>query len=391
MRRAAALVAIGLLAACTPAPSPTAPAPITSPTAMAPSPTSTSSASAPSSRSCATAIVDDLSLAERAGQLVMVGVSSASPSELAVLKAHKIGSVILLGQHADGVSGVRKLTARLAWKGQKLPLLVAVDQEGGLVQRLKGKGFDTMPSAEVQAGWSNAVLRAKATRWGRQLAAAGVTWTLAPVADVVPGTMAARNRPIGALNRGYGSSPATVRGKVTAFIRGMSEAGVATSAKHFPGIGRVVGNTDFTAGVKDTLTTADDPYLLPFEGAVEANVPSIMVSTVTYTRIDAKKPAVFSAAVVGLLRSTLHFDGVVISDDLGAARSMAAVPARQRGIGFVKAGGDIAITVAPARATAFVGGIVTAAKGSEVVAGQVRQAAIRVLTMKIEQGLVPCR
>ena len=82
-----------------------------------------------------------------------------------------------------------------------------------------------------------------------------------------------------------------------------------------------------------------------------------MVSTVTYTRIDAKHPAVFSPAVIGLIRKQLGFDGVVISDDLGAAKSMAAVPSRRRAVDFVKAGGDVAITVAPGLAAAFVQGI----------------------------------
>ena len=347
------------------------------------------SATVPTPVQCAAKLVEAMSLTQRAGQLVMVGITDAGPSELRVLRTQQIGSVILMGTRTSGVSGVKKVTARLAWKGQKVPLLVAADQEGGTVQRLKGPGFDTIPSARVQATWSSATLQSRATRWGRQLAAAGVHWTLAPVADVVPAGMINRNAPIGALRRGYSSDPATVTGKVTAFVRGMRAAGVATSAKHFPGIGRVVGNTDFTAGVKDTVTTRDDPYLQPFEGAIDARVPSVMVSTVTYTKIDPAQPAVFSRSVIGLIRD-VGFKGVVISDDLGAARSMAAVPAGQRAIRFVKAGGDVAITVAPALADEFVNGIVAAAKTSPSVRTQVQRAAQRVLTMKIEQGLLPC-
>ena len=154
-----------------------------------------------------------MTLRERAGQLVMVGVTTASAAEVKVLKDQKIGSVILMGQHTDGVAGVRKVVARLSWKGRSVPLLVAVDQEGGVVQRLRGKGFDTIPSARVQATWKDSTLQSSAGRWGRQLAAAGVTWTLAPVADVVPADMTSRNAPIGALRRGYGSKPAAVAAK----------------------------------------------------------------------------------------------------------------------------------------------------------------------------------
>lgn len=403
MRRRTVLAAAlaTLLAGCSGGPAPSAPptggtppAPASVPSSATPGATVSASGPAtpapPTPTECAARIVDAMGTAERAGQVVMVGVTGASASELATLKKLKIGSVILMGGRTSGVSGVKRVTARLAWKGQRTPMLISVDQEGGLVQRLRGRGFDAMPSAKVQSGWSNATLESRAARWGRQLAAAGVNWTLAPVADVVPKSMTRRNAPIGALNRGYGSDPDAVAAKVTAFVRGMETAGVATSAKHFPGIGRVVGNTDHTAGVKDTITRADDPYLKPFRAAVEAGAPSLMVSTVTYTRIDARNMAAFSPKVIGLIREGLGFAGVVISDDLGAARALASVPARRRGIGFLKAGGDIAMTVTPGLADEFVAGIRAAADDPDVAA-QLRASAVRVVAMKIGLGLVPCR
>lgn len=402
MRRRTVLTgALGaLLAGCagnsTPTPAPSASSPETSASPPASSPgsppasTPAGTPSAPTAIDCATRIVDEMSLAERVGQVVMVGVTSASASELAVLRKLKVGSVILMGSHTGGVSSVRALTRKLAISGLPTPLLISVDQEGGLVQRLKGPGFDTIPSAKVQAGWSNATLTSRATRWGRQLASAGVHWTLAPVADTVPASVGTANAPIGALGRGYGSNPDVVGAKVSAFVKGMNAAGIATSAKHFPGIGRVRGNTDFTAGVTDKVTRGDDPYLAPFAAAVRAGASSVMVSTVTYPRIDSRHPAAFSPAVIGLIRDRLGFDGVVISDDLGAARSVASVPAKQRGIGFLRAGGDLAMTVTPALAGEFVAGLHTAAKQA-AVAARVRESAIRVVALKVARGLVPCR
>lgn len=386
--RGRALVATALaalLTACAGAPAATtAPADPTS--RSAPSET----AQRPTATECAARIVDKMTMAERVGQLVMVGVTSGSASETAVLRKLHIGSVILMGNHSDGTSGVRRLTKKLQISGLPTPLLISVDQEGGLVQRLKGAGFDTIPSAKVQSKWSNAKLTSRATRWGRQLASAGVHWTLAPVTDTVPTSVGTKNAPIGALGRGYGSDPDVVGKKVSAFVKGMDAAGIATSTKHFPGIGRVIGNTDFTSGVKDTTTRPDDPYLEPFAAAVKAGASSVMVSTVTYTKIDSHHVAAFSSTVIGLIRGRLGFDGVVISDDLGAAKSMASVPAKQRGADFIKAGGDVAMTVAPSLADEFVAGIRSAAKDS-AVAAQVREAAVRVVTMKIDQGLVPCR
>lgn len=380
-----------LLSGCTgtPAVTPGTSGPSASPT-ESPSNTPTPTPTTPTARECAARIVDGMSRDERIGQLVMVGVTSGSSSELRTLRTLRIGSVIIMGTHGNGVRGVRRLTDKLTWPGQRTPIVVAVDQEGGLVQRLKGSGFDTIPSAAAQARWKDATLAANAQRWGRQMRSAGVHWTLAPVADVVPADMTRKNAPIGALGRGYGSDPKQVANKVTAFVEGMAAAKLATSVKHFPGIGRVVGNTDFTAGVTDTKTRADDPYLQSFQAAVTAGVPSVMVSTVTYSRIDAKQPAVFSPRVIGLIRDKLGFDGVVISDDLGAARSMAAVPARTRAIDFITAGGDVAITVTPSAAAAFVTGI-RAAAGDPEVADRIAESATRVVELKIGLGLLPCR
>src|SRR5260370_637183 len=116
-----------------------------------------------------------------------------------------------------------------------------------------------------------------------------------------------------------GDSPVTVATHGVAFIRGMREAGVATTAKHFPGLGRVHGNTDFTAGVVDTVTRPDDPYLRSYQAAVDAGVPLVMVALATYTRIDTRHLAVFSPRVMRvLLHQQEIFHGVIISDYIAA-------------------------------------------------------------------------
>ena len=148
----------------------------------------------------------------------------------------------------------------------RIGFFVAANQEGGLIQGLSGPGFDTIPSALDQGAMTPGALQRKAARWGRELVDAGVNLDLAPVADVVPPGTDAQNAPIGQLDRGYGHDPATVASHVTAFIAGMADAGVATSAKHYPGLGRVAGNTDFTGDVVDDMTTRHDPYLDPSLG-----------------------------------------------------------------------------------------------------------------------------
>jgi beta-N-acetylhexosaminidase len=268
---------------------------------------------------------------------------------------------------------------------------VAANQEGGVIQSLAGPGFSTMPSAVHQGALDPSTLQADAKAWGKQLAAAGVNFNFAPVMDVVPPGTDAENQPIGVLEREYGHDPQTAGSHGSAFLRGMEQAGVTTSAKHFPGLGRVRGNTDFTANVVDDATTADDPYLGSFAQAVDAGVPFVMIALATYTRIDPAHLAVFSPAVIDqMLRGSLQFDGVVISDDLGAATAVASIPATERAVDFLEAGGDMVISKTVAPAKAMYAGVLARTTDDASFRAVVDAAALRVLAAKEASGLLPC-
>ena len=123
-------------------------------------------------------LVSKMSLSEQVGQLLMVGVGSTwiGSSEKAIIARTRAGSVILLGNSTIGAHGTRRVVGRVrdaAASPEGVEVMLAADQEGGLVQRLKGPGFTRMPSATLQAGQSNAQLRRNAYEWGRQLRAAG--------------------------------------------------------------------------------------------------------------------------------------------------------------------------------------------------------------------------
>lgn len=348
----------------------------------------TGSAAATPSASCL-AEAKALSLKKRAGLLVMVAVTgSLDAAERKAITANAIGSVILMGNHTGGVRQVAKLTTSIQKLGAG-KLLIATDQEGGLVRRLRGAGFPTMPSAAKQAKLSDASLSAKAKKLAKAMAKSGVRLNLAPVADVVPKSKAKTNRPIALLGRGYGSDPTKVSAKVGAFRHGMRAGGVATAIKHFPGLGTVKGNTDFVAKVVDNTTTADSALLKPFRDGVADGADAVMISSAKYTRIDAKNLALFSPKVIGILRDW-GYDGVVISDDLGVAVAVRSVPAKQRAYRFVKAGGDVAITVDPVLAKSFTSGLIAKAKKSPAFAAQVTESAARVLRLKQSLGLVTC-
>lgn len=340
-------------------------------------------------------LVSRLSLSEQVGQLLMVAVSSEglTAADAKSLQSTRTGSVILLGNTTDGVAAIRGVVRdvrQASVQPQGIETLLAADQEGGLVQRLKGQGFDTIPAATEQAKSSDKVLRRQAKAWGKQLRAAGIDADLAPVADVVPDELTEVNEPIGRLRRGYGSSPKVVAAKVAAFTKGMDAAGVATATKHFPGLGRVRGNTDFTAKVVDSVTVRRDSGLAGFRAAVDNGIDMVMMSSAYYSKIDPDRRAAFSPQVIGtLLRGDLGFTGVVISDDLSAA-AMKDLPAGERGVRFVNAGGDLAIVGQLSDATAMAKAIRAEAKDDPTFAARVRESAERVLDMKVRRGLAPC-
>jgi beta-N-acetylhexosaminidase len=340
-------------------------------------------------------VLANLTLAERVGQLFLVGVDGdiAGPELTAAEHADHFGS-LLLNKTAAGTEALAARTAgmqELAPSGTNgVRFFIAANQEGGEIQQLTGPGFVTMPSELQQGSWALGTLRSAAADWGTDLRAAGVNLDLAPVMDVVPRASAASNAPIGALDREFGSDPQSNGEHGTAFIQGMAQAGVMTVAKHFPGLGRVVGNTDFTANVVDNVTTANDPYLNSFRAAVGARVPMVMVALATYTQIDPARLAVFSPTVMRLLRDGLGFNGVIVSDDLGQAAAVQAIPAATRAIDFLTAGGDLISSQSLAPAEQMAAGVVAKASGDAGFRATVDDAARRVLAAKQAAGLLSC-
>ncbi|GAA1594890.1 glycoside hydrolase family 3 protein [Kribbella sancticallisti] len=407
---ALAVVAI-LLAGCSDSGAPTA-GPSTIPSSSVPisstppgTPTETPSQTSPTSQTpsqtpsaqpaaCVDQKLQALTLREQAAQLIMTGISTngMTSAERSIVSAQTPGGLLLMGPGgslAHTRTAMATATRTSTVKGVRP--FIAADQEGGKIQRLKGAGFDRIPSANVQSTWSASKLTSEAKGWGNQLKQAGVNIDLAPVADVVPASLRDSNEPVGALDRGYGSTPGPVGQHVVAFIKGMDAAGVMTSVKHFPGLGKVKGNTDFSAGVVDNVTVRGDDDLAPFAAGIKAGSDMVMVATATYARIDPENRAVFSPTIIqGMLRGDLGFGGVVITDDVGAAAEVASVPAGQRATRFVAAGGDIVITAKASLTSTMVNALVTKAQQDKAFAAVLKSSVRRVLALKNTRGLLSC-
>jgi beta-N-acetylhexosaminidase len=398
---AAALAAAALaLAACTSNPTSghgtgSASGPATATTSARPSPPSSPTRSptspAPPPLSKAQQVLARMSEAERVGQLLMVdspstGATDATNAAVGIVHA---GSVILDGTSQLSAAATAQITAVLQERANpRAGLFVATDQEGGQVQRLQGPGFSAIPSAVEQGTLAPGTLQADARLWGTQLRAAGVNVDLAPVLDTVPPNFGS-NPPVGDLEREYGRTPAAVSSHGNAVAQGLRAAGVDATVKHFPGLGRVTGNTDLTTGVLDRVTTRHDAYLAPFAAAIRAGVPFVMVSTAIYTRIDPDHPAAFSPTVVtGMLRHDLGFAGVIISDDLGISKQVSGTSVGDRAVDFVAAGGDIVLTVDATQAPTMAAALLARAGRDATFKAQVDRAALTVLQAKQARGLL---
>jgi beta-N-acetylhexosaminidase len=408
------IILIGALAACsastaTPPPrssgtsSPSAVTSSPTPSAVSPAPATASPGGATASPtpsaavSCAQRILASLPETQRIGQLFAVGLANDrfDAAARAAVADHGFGSWWFTKTTTAGGAAIRDVADAIqaASTGRAtggIGAFVAANQEGGQIQALRGPGFARIPSAVIQGTWAAATLRDAAERWGMQLAAAGVNLDFAPVADVVPAGTAADNAPIGQLEREYGSTPANVAAHVAAFIAGMHQAGIVTTAKHFPGLGRVAQNTDFSSGVVDDVTTADDAYLTPFARAIDVGVPAVMLSLATYERLDPDRLAAFSKGITGnLLTDDLGFGGVVMSDSL-SAEAVASIPVGSRAIRFLQAGGDM-IVVRPVDMAVTMAKAVAARVATDTTfAKRVDDAVLRVLAAKAAAGLLPC-
>ena len=325
--RAAALGAGGLvLAACAPpSASPTVPSPSPGQTS-APSATPAGASSAPTPTAGATTPV--LPLRQRIARLLVVGfrgltVAATDPIARSIA-VDGLGGVILFDRDEEvgtrnvaSPMQVRRLVADLRALAAERQLIVAIDQEGGLVTRLSPKyGY---PAVESQASIGTkgvTAVRAWANGIAGTLHDAGFNLNFAPVVDL---NVNPTNPAIGALHRAFSADPVVVARDAAIEITAHRKRGVRTAMKHFPGLGSASTNTDF--GVADVTATWRDVELDPYRDLLGRGlVDVVMAAHVVNGQIDKFGPASLSrATVTDLLRGQLGWEGVVVTDDLGAA------------------------------------------------------------------------
>lgn len=248
-----------------------------------------------------------------------------------------MGGVVLFKRNLTDAHSVRALIEELhSLAPADAPLIVAIDQEGGRVQRLREPWTRWPPMREVGARDSVELSREVGRALGVELSATGITLDFAPVVDVDSNP---ENPVIG--DRSFSSSADRVSAHASAFIAGMQSVGVAACAKHFPGHGDTSVDSHLELPRLDHgLERLRAVELPPFRAAVEAEVATMMSAHVTFPQLDAKRPATLSPDVMSLLRDELGYQGFVFTDDLEMGAVANHFSVKERTYGPLRAGVD---------------------------------------------------
>ena len=322
-------------------------------------------------------------LARACGQLISAGFDGAeAPDQLLRRIADgEVGSVMLFRPNIispDQVAALVGAIRRAAPAGA--PVLVAVDQEGGLVQRLRAPLTEWPDMLSVGGAGDPALTEQVGRALGSELAALGIGWDFAPVLDVHTNP---QNPVIG--NRAFGVTPEAVSAHALAFWRGLKAAGLAGCGKHFPGHGDTHADSHVTLPVvvhdQERLRAVE---LAPFAEAARAGIDAIMTAHVMYPAFDRNWPATLSRPILtDILRGQLGFTGVIVADDLGMRAVADRYPIQELAVLSIAAGADHLLIREPLeRQRAAFEALVHAAESRSEIRARVEESAARVARMK---------
>jgi beta-N-acetylhexosaminidase len=262
------------------------------------------------------------------------------PAERELLGHPQVGSVILFARNYESPEQLARLTGEIH-AVRTPPLLVAVDQEGGRVQRFR-EGFTRLPplreiGRRYGASRADGLALARQLGWlmAAELRAAGVDMSFAPCVDVDYGVSSV----IG--DRALHADPRAVAELAVAYMLGMREAGMAATAKHFPGHGAVAADSHVALPVDRREWPDIEADLQPYRRLIANGLPSVMVAHVVFPEVDDRPASLSGKWIGGVLRGELGFQGAVFADDLSMAGAAAFGGIPARGALALEAGCDV--------------------------------------------------
>jgi len=314
--------------------------------------------------------VDRMSLRQQVGQVTISSFQGTARPEYIRrrLRARETAGVILFGANGGSRAQWRSLTRSLQEAGGGRAL-VMVDQEGGEIRTVAHAG----PQEGQPFQGSPREVRRVARAAGRQLRAAGVRVNLAPVADVPrAGSVMA--------TRSFAGGAREIAASTRAAVRGLREARVAATAKHFPGLGAATVNTDDGPA---TIRTEVAPDLVPFRAAIDEGVPLVMLSHASYPALDPRRIASQSHPIVTrLLRERLGFEGVIVTDSLEAAAVLARSRVATAAERSIRAGADLILMTGSASWNEVYPHLLAEARKDSAFRARIRASAARVIALK---------
>jgi beta-N-acetylhexosaminidase len=338
----------------------------------------------------ARALVAALTVRERAGQVIVASYTGTSPPTALVNELH-LGGIVSFASNIVDPAQVRAANQQLqtaaADAGRPFPVVSAVDQEGGRVARLT-TGATRFPTFMTSGAARDTALTQRAyAALGGELASVGYTVDFAPDADVTRGPS---DPTIGA--RSAGSTPSRVGRQGDAARRGIASSGLVAVLKHFPGHGSVTTDSHLGLPVqRKSLAQLQATDLVPFKTGITAGASTIMVGHLDVRAVDPGVPSSLSRKVVtGLLRGTLGFQGLAVTDSLQMGAVVEAYGVAGAAVAALKAGEDVLLM--PGSPRVAVDGIVDAVRSGRLSERRLDQAATRMVALLLHKrahGLRP--
>jgi beta-N-acetylhexosaminidase len=339
------------------------------------------------------AVLAGLSLEEKCGQVLLIAVPGKerlSPAAAASLRAIGPGGILLfgynVGEEAEGLAGfIGDCQDAAGASGAGLPLIVAIDHEGGSVFRFK-RGLTPMPPAAAVGSYvarkGPAYALALGQVSGRELSALGVNLALAPVVELAT---PANSAFLG--SRSYGSDGRTVDAAAGAFILGLESSGVGAVAKHFPGNTGADPHKGLAVIGADRAELEKD-YFPRFKSAARRGASAVLLSHALVPALDADNSATLSPTLVqGELRKRLGFEGLVVTDDLFMKGLTERMPAGKAAVRALAAGADLLMLADPGSGPSMVRTIARAVASGELPESRLDEAVLHVLELKLRHGM----
>lgn len=345
-------------------------------------------------------ILKNMTLKEKVGQLFVVNLEQLDNSEgnyyehtavtgkmKKTLEKYPVGGVVLFSRNIATTEQTKELIEKLQ-KDSKVPLFVAVDEEGGEVARIANNDnmrttkFPTMEEVGIMANKEYAYNMGATI--GKEIKELGFNLNFAPVADVKTNEL---NTEIG--NRSFGAEPKLVADMVVEVVKGLQDQGVSSTLKHFPGHGDASKDShEGAVDVENDINRLRQVELVPFKAGIKAGADLVMVSHISVSKLTGTtEPASLSSLVMkDMLRTEMRFDGVIITDAMDMKAITDYCDAGEAAVNCILAGADICLM--PEELPMAYKAVMEAVKNGTISEKRLNESIVRILELKIKRGMI---